>query len=45
MLADDPFLEKVLGKPVQVLPQVTLSDIVAFVGLEYGLSEEEFRGP
>jgi len=45
VLADDRFLEQVLGKKVHSLPDVSLDDIVAYVSAEYGVSEEELRGP
>jgi len=45
VLADDRFLEQVLGKKVHSLPDVSLDVIVAYVSAEYGVSEEELRGP
>ncbi|MBL3600676.1 MAG: transposase [gamma proteobacterium endosymbiont of Lamellibrachia anaximandri] len=45
VLADDRFLERVLGAPVQLSPKVTLEGIIAYVTVEYGVSEEELQGP
>ncbi len=45
VLADDRFLERVLGKTYQISQEVALSDIVVKVCEEYGVSEEELRGP
>ncbi len=45
VLADDSFLEQVLGKKAQSLPEVSLDEIVAYVGAEYGVSVDELRGP
>ncbi len=45
VLADDRFLEQVLGKKVQSSPEVSLEEIVTYVSAGYGVSEEELRGP
>ncbi len=45
VLADDRFLEQVLGKSIQSLPEASLEEIVAYASSEYGVSEEELRGP
>lgn len=45
VLADDRFLERVLGKSVKTLPNVSLEEILAYVSADYGVSEEELRGP
>ncbi len=44
VLADDRFLEQVLGKRVQSSPEVSLEEIVACVSSEYGVREEVLRG-
>lgn len=45
VLADDRFLKRVLGRQAQILPTVSLNEIVACVSAEYGVNEEELRGP
>ncbi len=45
VLADDRFLEQVLGKRVQPSPKVSLQVISAYVCSQYDVSEEELRGP
>ena len=45
VLADDQFLEKVLGRKTQVAPKVPLEKIVSYVSTELGVKEEELRGP
>jgi hypothetical protein len=45
VLADDRFLEQVLGQRVESAPQVSLDEIVAYVSAEYAVSEEQLRGP
>ncbi len=44
VLADDRFLEQILGKRVQSAPEISLTEIVAYVSAEYGVSEEQLRG-
>ena len=44
VLADDRFLERVLGQREKPSPKVSLDDIVAYVSAEYGVSDEELRG-
>ncbi|PCI51137.1 MAG: transposase [Moraxellaceae bacterium] len=44
VLADDRFLEKVLGKTEPPLLKVTLEDIVDYVSKEFEISEEVLRG-
>jgi putative transposase len=45
VLADDRFLEQVLGKRIQPTPEVSLDEIMTYVSAEYGVEEEELRGP
>lgn len=45
VLADDRFLQKVLGKSRAPLPEVTLQEIAALVSRDYGLDDSELRGP
>ncbi len=45
VLADDRFLEQVLGNRVRSSPEVSLEEIVAYVSSEYDVREEELRGP
>ena len=45
VLADDRFLEQILGQPVEPSPKVSLGEILAAVSAEYGVSEEDLRGP
>ena len=44
VLADDRFLEQVLGESVQSLPQASLDEIVDYVSAEYRVTEEELLG-
>jgi REP element-mobilizing transposase RayT len=44
VLADDRFLERVLGKKVKASPEVPLEKIVAAVSADYNLDQEELRG-
>ena len=44
VLADDRFLERVVGQRVEPSPEVSLDEIVATVSAEYGISEAELRG-
>jgi chromosomal replication initiation ATPase DnaA len=43
--ADDRFLEQVLGKRIHPTPNVSLNEIMTSVSAEYGVEEEELRGP
>jgi REP element-mobilizing transposase RayT len=45
VLADDRFLDRVLGKRVPTFPAVSLAEIVACVSEAYGVGEEALRGP
>lgn len=45
VLADDQFLEQVLGKRVESWPEVSLEEIIATVIADYGISEQALRGP
>ncbi len=45
VLADSGFLEDIVGKKVTSSPRVPLEKIVAYVGKQYGISEQELRGP
>ena len=45
VLADDQFLELVLGQRIRSTPEVSLDDIVTYVSAEFGVNEEELRGP
>jgi chromosomal replication initiation ATPase DnaA len=45
VLADDRFLEQVLGKRIQPTPKVLLNEIMTYVSAEYGVNEEDLRGP
>jgi hypothetical protein len=45
VLADDRFLEQVLGKRIHPTPEVSLDEIMTYVSAEYGVNEEELRGP
>ena len=45
MLADDRFLERVLGQRVEPSPEVSLDELLAAVSAEYGVSEVDLRGP
>jgi len=44
VLADDRFLQKVLGKSSATLPEVTLREIAALVSADYGLDGLELSG-
>jgi putative transposase len=45
VLADDRFLERVLGKRIHPTPEVSLNEIMTYVSAEYGVNEEDLRGP
>jgi hypothetical protein len=45
VLADDRFLEQVLRKRIQPTPKLSLDEIMTYVSAEYGVEEEELRGP
>jgi chromosomal replication initiation ATPase DnaA len=45
VLADNRFLEQILVKRIQPIPKVSLNKIMTYVRTEYGINEEELRGP
>ncbi len=45
VLADDQFLEKVLTVELQSSPNVPLEKIVAHISADFGVDEEELKGP
>jgi chromosomal replication initiation ATPase DnaA len=45
VLADDRFLEQVLEKRIHPTPKVSLDEIMTYVSAEYGVNEEDLRGP
>lgn len=45
VLADDRFVERILGRKVKSSPEVSLDEIIACVSADYGFSKDELRGP
>ncbi len=45
VLADDHFLEQILGTPVRKPPQIALRDVVILVSEDYGIDPADLQGP